>query len=109
MAARKIILGQYGSGMLGAGEPVGELRNIRMWMAYLHHRWAIESGLALCRRDVSQLRGEGRARWPQPTEMVPAATQREVLKLLLDAIEPGELFLPGVAAGAADAGPDHES
>ena len=45
MAARKIMLAQYGPDILKPGEPIGALRDVRLWMTYLHHRWAIESGL----------------------------------------------------------------
>ena len=92
LAARKIILGQYGSGMLKPGEPVGELRNIRMWMAYLHHRWAIESSLQYVGGMFHNLVVKGESL--PPTQIVPAATQRDVLKLLMQAIEPRELYLP---------------
>jgi len=92
MSARKIILGNYGNGMLNAGEPVGGLRNIRLWMAYLHHRWAIESGLRYVGGMFHNIVVKGETL--PPTQIVPAATQREVLGLLMDAIEPGELFLP---------------
>ena len=38
MAARKIMLSQYGPAILQAGEPIGALRDLRLWMTYLHHR-----------------------------------------------------------------------
>ena len=71
---------------------MGALRDIRLWMTYLHHRWAIESG----RRYVGGMyhnivvKGEALA----PTEIVPAALQREVLGLLMDAIEPSNMAFP---------------
>ena len=86
LAARQIILGQYGSGMLKPGEPFGELRNIRMWMAYLHHRWAIESSLQYVGGMFHNLVVKGESL--PPTQIVPAATQRDVLKLLMEAIGP---------------------
>ena len=36
---------RYGPGILKPGEPIGALRDMRLWMTYLHHRWAIEAGL----------------------------------------------------------------
>jgi hypothetical protein len=80
--------------MLSPGEPVGELRNIRMWMAYLHHRWAIESSLRYVGGMFHNIVVKGEAAPPVPTQIVPAATQRDVLKALMQAIEPGELYLP---------------
>jgi hypothetical protein len=60
MAARRIMLSQYGPDVLQPGEPIGALRDLRLWMTYLHHRWAIESGARLRRRHVPQHRGQGR-------------------------------------------------
>ena len=91
-AARRIILDQYGEGVLNAGEPLGELRDQRLWMAYLHHRWAIESGLGYVGGMFHEVvvKGEGLP----ATQIVPAETQRGVLGLLMQAIEPSELYLP---------------
>lgn len=92
MAARKIMVDRYGPGILRRGEPIGALRDMRLWMTYLHHRWAIEAGL----RHIGGMyhnivvKGETLA----PTEIVPAALQREVLGLLMEAVEPSNLSLP---------------
>jgi hypothetical protein len=93
MTARKIILQQYGSDILAPGEPLGELRDIRLWMAYLHHRWAIESGVQYIGGMYHEVVVKGEAA-PPPTQIVPAVTQRRVLALLMQAIEPDELYLP---------------
>jgi hypothetical protein len=45
IAARTIMPASYGLNILRAGEPLGALRDARLWMTDLHHRWAIESGL----------------------------------------------------------------
>jgi uncharacterized protein DUF4953/uncharacterized protein DUF5117 len=92
MAARKIMLERYGPAILSAGEPVGALRDMRLWMTYLHHRWAIESGMRYVGGMYHNIvvKGETLA----PTEIVPAALQREVLGLLMDAIEPATLAIP---------------
>ena len=92
LAARRIMLGQYGLATLEAGEPVGALRDMRMWMAYLHHRWAIESSVKYVGGMYHNIVVKGESL--PPTEIVPAALQREVLGLLMDAIEPGNLALP---------------
>ena len=92
MAARAIMLNNYGQNILRPGEPVGALRDARLWMTYLHHRWAIESGLRYVGGMFHSFNVKGDA--GAPTEIVPAATQREVLGLLLSAIAPAALELP---------------
>jgi len=92
MAARRIMVENYGPGLLQPGEPVGSLRNIRLWMAYLHHRYAIESGLRYIGGLYENIVVKGET--APPTEFIPAKTQRDVLDLLLAAIEPDNLSLP---------------
>lgn len=91
IAARAIMLTNYGPNVLRAGEPIGALRDARLWMTYLHHRWAIESGQKYIGGmfHTYNVKGDTGA----VTEIVPAATQREVLTLLLSAIEPAALEL----------------
>jgi hypothetical protein len=91
-AARKIMLAQYGPGILRAGEPIGALRDMRLWMTYLHHRWAIESGLGYVGGMYHNIVVKGETL--PPTEIVPAATQREVLELLMETLEPANLAIP---------------
>jgi hypothetical protein len=92
LAARRIMLANYGQAMLGAGEPVGSLRNLRLWMAYLHHRYAVESAVKYIGGQFQNIvvRGETLP----PTQFIPAATQRDVLGLLMDAIDPATLAVP---------------
>ena len=92
MAARKIMLAQYGPAILQAGEPIGALRDMRLWMTYLHHRWAIEAGLGYVGGMYHNIVVKGETL--PPTEIVPAALQREVLGLLMEAIEPANLAIP---------------
>jgi len=92
MAARAIMLTSYGPAILRPGEPIGALRDARLWMTYLHHRWAIESGAKYVGGMFHSYNVKGDA--GAPTEIVPAATQREVLGLLLSALEPAALELP---------------
>ena len=92
MAARKIMLEQYGPAILKPGEPVGALRDIRLWMTYLHHRWAIESGVGYVGGMYHNIVVQGETL--PPTAIVPAALQREVLGLLMEAIEPGNMAMP---------------
>jgi hypothetical protein len=92
MAARKLMLASYGPGILRPGEPLGALRDMRLWMTYLHHRWAIESGLRYVGGMFHEYAVKGDS--VAPTTIVPAATQREVLGLLLSALDPAALELP---------------
>ena len=74
------------------GEPIGALRDMRLWMTYLHHRWAIEAGLGYVGGMYHNIVVKGETL--PPTEIVPAALQREVLGLLMEAIEPANLAIP---------------
>jgi hypothetical protein len=91
-AARRIMLAQYGPGILRSGEPIGGLRDMRLWMTYLHHRWAIESGLGYVGGMYHNIVVKGEAL--PATEIVPAATQREVLGLLMETLAPANLAIP---------------
>lgn len=92
MAARTIMMNSYGPNILRPGEPLGALRDMRLWMTYLHHRWAIESSIRYIGGMYHNYVVKGDTL--PPTEIVPAALQREVLGLLLDAIEPANMTLP---------------
>jgi hypothetical protein len=63
-----------------------------LWMTYLHHRWAIDSGVRYIggMYDNIAVKGETVA----PTEIVPAAMQRDVLSLLMETIQPANLAIP---------------
>ncbi|WP_374571690.1 zinc-dependent metalloprotease [Phenylobacterium sp.] len=92
MAARKIMLADYGQGMLKPGEAVGSMRDMRLWMAYLHDRYAIESGLKYVGGLFTNITVKGEDL--PPTEFIPGKTQHEVLDLLMDEIEPDSLSMP---------------
>ena len=92
MAARKIMLSQYGPAILQAGEPIGSLRDLRLWMTYMHHRYAIEAGLGYVGGMYHNIVVKGETL--PPTEIVPAALQRDVLGLLMESIEPVNLAIP---------------
>lgn len=92
LAARKIMLSQYGPSLLKTGEPIGALRDMRLWMTYLHHRWAIEAGQGYIGGMFHEYAVKGEK--ITPTKIVPGSTQREVLGLLMQAIEPANLDLP---------------
>jgi hypothetical protein len=92
MKQRKVLMANYGLGVLEPGEDVSHLRGEGLWMTYLHHRWAIDSGVRYIGGMYHNyvVKGDALA----PTEIVPAAFQREVLGLLLSAVQPGELEIP---------------
>jgi len=92
MAARRIMLAGYGQTALTPGEPIGALRDARLWMVYLHHRYAIESALKYVGGQYQNIAVKGDT--TPPTEFIPVDVQRDALGLLLDAIEPASLALP---------------
>ena len=92
MAQRKILLANYGVDALKPGEDVSDLRGQGLWMTYLHHRWAIDAGVRYIGGMYHNYVHKGDP--VQPTEIVPAAYQREILQLLLGAIQPDELAMP---------------
>jgi hypothetical protein len=89
---RKILLANYGPAVLKNGEPYGDLRGIRLWMTYLHHRWSIDSAVRYIGGMYTNFAVKGEAL--PPTEIVPAAKQREILGLLLDDVDPASLAIP---------------
>jgi hypothetical protein len=92
MAQRRILMQNYGDEILNPGESYGDLRNIRMWMTYLHHRWAIDTGARYIGGMYDNIASKGES--VPPTEIVPAALQREVFGLMMSALEPGALAIP---------------
>ncbi len=93
LAARRIMLATYGpDNVLLPGEPVGELGNLRLWMAYLHHRYQVESAVKYIGGLYTDIKVKGE---PGPaTSAIPARLQRDTLGQLLAALSPAELALP---------------
>ena len=91
-AQRKILIACYGPNILKEGEPYGNLRGIRLWMTYLHNRWSIDSGVRYIGGMYHNFAIKGES--IPPTEIVPAAKQREILSLLLDDVDPAALAIP---------------
>lgn len=91
-AQRKILLANYGPSILKEGEPYGDLRGMRLWMTYLHHRWSIDAGVRYIGGMYTNYAVKGES--IPPTEIVPAAKQREILALLLDDVDPASLAIP---------------
>jgi hypothetical protein len=92
LAARALMIANYGPQMLQPGEPIGSLRNIRLWMVYLHQRYAIESALKYVGGLYENIVVKGETM--PPTEFIPARLQRDTLGLLMETIEPKNLELP---------------
>jgi hypothetical protein len=92
IAQRRILMQNYGDEILHPGESFGELRNMRMWMTYLHHRWAIDTGAKYIGGMYDNIASKGEN--VPPTEIVPATLQREVLGLMMSVLEPGALAIP---------------
>lgn len=92
IAQRKVLMADYGPNVLQPGEPYGNLRGIRLWMAYLHHRWAIDTSVRYIGGMYQNFVVKGETL--PPTEIVPAAKQREILGLLLETLEPANLAIP---------------
>jgi hypothetical protein len=78
--------------VLQPGEDISDLRGEGLWMTYLHHRWAIDSGVRYIGGMYHNYVMKGDAL--PPTEIVPAAFQREILGLLTSALQPEELEFP---------------
>lgn len=92
IAQRKVLMDRYGPAVLKPGEPYGNLRGIRLWMVYLHHRWAIDTAARYIGGMYHNFAVKGDS--IPPTEIVPAVKQRGLLGLLLDTLDPAELAIP---------------
>jgi hypothetical protein len=92
MKARAIMLANYGPQLLQAGEPIGDLRDMRLWMVYLHHRWAIDAAVKYVGGMYHNLVVKGDDL--PPTEIVPAPLQREIVDLLMQIVQPANLAIP---------------
>jgi Met-zincin len=115
IAQRKVLMAGYGPAVHKDGEPYSNLRGMHMWMVYLHHRWAIETGVRYIGGMFQNLTVKGEAPLP-PTEIVPAAKQKEILSLLLETLTPSNLAIPesvlanlGVQGGGEGGPPQRQS
>jgi hypothetical protein len=91
---RRIALASYGPDMLKSGEPYGSMRDLRLWMVYLQERYAIEFGQRYIGGLLQNIVLKDKENGLAPTEFIPGETQREILGLMLDAIEPEKLVVP---------------
>jgi hypothetical protein len=93
LAARRIMLANYGeASALLPGEPTGNLRDLRLWMVYLHHRYQVESAVKYIGGLYTDIKVKGE---PGPaTRFIPAKLQADTLDLLMAALQPAELAMP---------------
>jgi hypothetical protein len=103
MAARKIILSRYGPSLLAPDEVAADLRNMRLWMSYLHHRWAIDAAVKYIGGQYQNIVLKGDTL--KPVEPVPASLQRSILALLMQAIQPDSLAIPDQMISSLPASP----
>lgn len=89
---RRLLLERFGAGQLEAGEPVYDLQ-ARFSLAYLYHRFAIQAAQQFIggQFQTNALAGDDQT----PAAWVPAAQQRRALDLLLQALAPENLEIPG--------------
>jgi hypothetical protein len=80
--------------MLKPGEPIGALRDIRLWIVYLNQRYAMESAIKYIGGMFQNLTTKDEAHPLPPTEFVPAGEQREIMDLLMDVVDPKNLEIP---------------
>jgi hypothetical protein len=92
MAARKVILAAYGPSLLASDEVTADLRNMRLWMGYLHHRWAIDAAVKYVGGQYQNIVLKGDTL--KPVEPVPAGLQRSLLSLMMETIQPANLAIP---------------
>lgn len=92
MKQRRVLLSHYGLAALQPGEELSDLRGEGLWMTYLHHRWAIDSGVRYIGGMYHNYVVKGDTL--PPTEIAPASFQREILGLLMGALQPQELEFP---------------
>ncbi len=104
MKQRKVMLDRYGPEILKPGEPLAALRDMRLWMVYLHHRWAIDTGVRYVGGMYQNIVVKGED--TPPTEIVPVSLQREVLSLLMEALRPDNLAMPERLLVALTPSPD---
>lgn len=90
-AVRRVAIDRFDATAIKPGEPM-YLLNMRFAHVYLHHRYSLE-GLVKYVGGMDfryAIRGDGQV----PTTILPAASQRRALGMVLDALEPSQLAVP---------------
>jgi hypothetical protein len=92
LGVRRSALARFGERALQAGRPMALLEDALVPL-YLHHRYAVESAVAVLGGQdyVYAFRGDGRT----PTRWMPAEAQRQALAALMASLRLGELTLSG--------------
>jgi hypothetical protein len=65
---------------------------MRMWMTYMHHRWAVDAAVRYVGGMYHNIVVKGETL--PATEIVPAALQKEIVGLLMEIIQPANLSIP---------------
>ncbi|HWY54712.1 MAG TPA: zinc-dependent metalloprotease [Terriglobales bacterium] len=89
---RDALLAHYGPAMLRPGEPASMLAS-RFPLVYLFHRYALAAAINVVgsAKVPLSLAGDGQL----PISVWPADSQKEALRLVLRAMDPSELTIPG--------------
>jgi hypothetical protein len=96
LEVRRIGIQNYGLGNIAVGQPLSDLE-AKLLPLYLHHRYQLMAAA----KSIGGLRFSYAVRTaagPSPAparQIVPAAQQREALKVILGTLSPKELALPG--------------
>jgi hypothetical protein len=91
LPVRDALLAHYGSQMLRPGEPNSMLAS-RLPVVYLFHRYALAAAINVVgsAKVPLALAGDGQ----QPVAIWPAGSQKEALRLILQALSPAKLTVP---------------
>jgi hypothetical protein len=91
MASRRLALSRYGLRNIREGEPLSILQD-RFPLLYFFHRFAINSVTKTLGgvEYANAMRGDGQT----ATKLIAPARQREAMRQLLGALDPGELAIP---------------
>lgn len=91
MAVRRVLIDRFDGRAAQEGEPLAVL-NRRFAHVYLHHRYALTGAVkAVGGMEFGYaLAGEA----TEPTRVLPAAEQRQALRMVLSALQPAQLRIP---------------
>jgi hypothetical protein len=92
LPVRDALLAHYGAGMLRPGEP-NSIFTSRLPLVYLFHRYALAAAINVVgsAKVPLSLAGDGQA----PVSIWPAESQKQALRLVVQALSPAKLAIPG--------------